>query len=94
MPECLQCQPDGKGSASREKHSMLPLATVVSVGNEGNQGSATNLATWMFSIAASSTDRDFSSDMSLGNGANFMPDVSAPGLSHQLLEKCNMGLMS
>ncbi|KAK4841042.1 hypothetical protein QYF36_024314 [Acer negundo] len=44
---------------------------VASVGNEGNQGSATNLAPWMFSIAASSTDRDFTSDIVLGNSANF-----------------------
>ncbi|KAL5818882.1 hypothetical protein ACOSQ4_022724 [Xanthoceras sorbifolium] len=47
------------------------ILVVASVGNEGNQGSATNLAPWMFSIAASSTDRDFTSDIVLGNGANF-----------------------
>ncbi|KAK2657712.1 hypothetical protein Ddye_010764 [Dipteronia dyeriana] len=47
------------------------ILVVASVGNEGNQGSATNLAPWMFSIAASSTDRDFTSDIVLGNSANF-----------------------
>ncbi|XP_044470598.1 subtilisin-like serine-protease S isoform X2 [Mangifera indica] len=47
------------------------ILVVSSVGNEGNQGSATNLAPWMFTIAASSTDRDFTSDIMLGNGVNF-----------------------
>ncbi|KAJ0040960.1 hypothetical protein Pint_28775 [Pistacia integerrima] len=46
------------------------ILVVSSVGNEGNQGSATNLAPWMFTIAASSTDRDFTSDIILGNGPN------------------------
>jgi hypothetical protein len=27
MPTCLQCLPDGRGIANREKHSMLHLAT-------------------------------------------------------------------
>ncbi|KAL6351489.1 hypothetical protein AAG906_040843 [Vitis piasezkii] len=33
--------------------------------------SATNLAPWMITVAASSTDRDFISDIVLGDGANF-----------------------
>lgn len=45
------------------------IVVVASVGNEGNPGSATNLAPWMITVAASSTDRDFTSDIILGNGA-------------------------
>ncbi|KAG8662937.1 hypothetical protein MANES_01G158500v8 [Manihot esculenta] len=47
------------------------VLVVASAGNEGNQGSATNLAPWMITVAASSTDRDFASDIILGNAANF-----------------------
>ncbi|XP_059644251.1 subtilisin-like serine-protease S [Cornus florida] len=47
------------------------IAVVASVGNEGRQGSATNLAPWMITVAASSTDRDFTSNIVLGNGSNF-----------------------
>lgn len=45
------------------------IVVVASVGNEGNTGSATNLAPWMITVAASSTDREFTSDIVLGNGA-------------------------
>jgi subtilisin family serine protease len=45
------------------------VLVVSSAGNEGNPGSATNLAPWMLTVAASSTDRDFTSDIILGNGA-------------------------
>ncbi|KAK6154059.1 hypothetical protein DH2020_013698 [Rehmannia glutinosa] len=45
------------------------IAVVASVGNEGSSGSATNLAPWIITVAASSTDRDFTSDIVLGNGA-------------------------
>lgn len=48
------------------------VLVVASVGNEGNQGSGTNLAPWMLTVAASSTDRDFASDIVLGNGTKFM----------------------
>lgn len=44
------------------------ILVVASVGNEGSTGSATNLAPWMITVAASSTDRDFTSDILLGNG--------------------------
>lgn len=47
------------------------ILVVASAGNEGNIGSATNLAPWMVTVAASSTDRDFTSDIMLGNGANY-----------------------
>ncbi|CAK9136080.1 unnamed protein product [Ilex paraguariensis] len=47
------------------------IVVVASVGNEAIQGSATNLAPWMITVAASSTDRDFTSEVILGNGANF-----------------------
>lgn len=43
------------------------ILVVASVGNEGTSGSATNLAPWMITVAASSTDRDFTSDVLLGN---------------------------
>ncbi|KAG7988704.1 hypothetical protein I3843_03G200900 [Carya illinoinensis] len=56
------------GSFHATAHGIL---VVSSVGNEGNQGSATNLAPWMLTVAASSTDRDFSSDIMLGDGTNF-----------------------
>uniref|UniRef100_A0A2N9J6X7 Subtilisin-like protease fibronectin type-III domain-containing protein n=1 Tax=Fagus sylvatica TaxID=28930 RepID=A0A2N9J6X7_FAGSY len=56
------------GSFHAATHGILVVA---SVGNEGNQGSATNLAPWMITVAASSTDRDFSSDIVLGDGTNF-----------------------
>ncbi|KDP24910.1 hypothetical protein JCGZ_24288 [Jatropha curcas] len=47
------------------------VLVIASAGNEGNQGSVTNLAPWMITVAASSTDRDFASDIVLGNSANF-----------------------
>lgn len=46
------------------------VLVVASAGNNGNPGSVTNLAPWMITVAASSTDRDFISDIRLGNGAN------------------------
>ncbi|CAI9758088.1 unnamed protein product [Fraxinus pennsylvanica] len=48
------------------------IVVVASVGNEGSSGSATNLAPWMITVAASSTDREFMSDIILGNRAHFM----------------------
>lgn len=56
------------GSFHATTHGILVVA---SVGNGGNQGSATNLAPWIITVAASSTDRDFSSDIVLGDGTNF-----------------------
>ncbi|KAJ4713997.1 Subtilisin-like protease [Melia azedarach] len=56
------------GSFHAASHGILVVA---SAGNEGNKGSATNLAPWMFTIAASSTDRDFTSEIVLGDGASF-----------------------
>jgi hypothetical protein len=56
------------GSFHATAHGILVVA---SVGNGGNQGSATNVAPWMITVAASSTDRDFSSDIVLGDGTNF-----------------------
>lgn len=47
------------------------VAVVSSAGNEGSSGSVTNLAPWIITVGASSTDRDFSSDIILGNGAQF-----------------------
>ncbi|XP_071706065.1 subtilisin-like serine-protease S [Rutidosis leptorrhynchoides] len=45
------------------------ITVVSSVGNEGTKGSATNLAPWLITVAASSTDREFSSKLEMGNGA-------------------------
>lgn len=56
------------GSFHAASHGILVVA---SAGNEGNTGSATNLAPWMITVAASSTDRDFTSDIMLENGANY-----------------------
>ncbi|KAG8373573.1 hypothetical protein BUALT_Bualt11G0038500 [Buddleja alternifolia] len=47
------------------------IVVIASVGNEGNPGSATNIAPWIVTVGASSTDRDFTSDIILGNGAHF-----------------------
>eukprot|EP00252_Welwitschia_mirabilis_P001655 TRINITY_DN1156_c0_g1_i14.p1 TRINITY_DN1156_c0_g1~~TRINITY_DN1156_c0_g1_i14.p1 ORF type:complete len:729 (+),score=123.35 TRINITY_DN1156_c0_g1_i14:264-2450(+) len=41
------------------------ITVVCSVGNDGSPSSATNLAPWMITVAASSTDRDFTSDIHL-----------------------------
>ncbi|KAF9587240.1 hypothetical protein IFM89_039548 [Coptis chinensis] len=60
------------------------ILVVSSVGNDGNQGSATNLAPWLITVAASSTDRDFTSSIDLGEGANYtgeslsLLDTNAP----------------
>ncbi|XP_068653376.1 subtilisin-like serine-protease S [Aristolochia californica] len=43
------------------------ILVVSSVGNDGSAGSATNVAPWMLTVAATSTDRDFTSDILLGN---------------------------
>ncbi|CAM8892429.1 unnamed protein product [Rhodiola kirilowii] len=56
------------------------VVVVSSVGNEGSQGSATNLAPWMITVAASSTDRDFTSNIILGT------DLHYKGESLSLLE--------
>lgn len=46
------------------------ITVVSSVGNEGTKGSATNLAPWLITVAASSTDREFTSKLEMGNGVN------------------------
>ncbi|KAI8536719.1 hypothetical protein RHMOL_Rhmol10G0278800 [Rhododendron molle] len=56
------------GSFHASSHGIV---VVSSAGNEGNRGSATNLAPWMITVAASSTDRDFTSNIILGDGINF-----------------------
>ncbi|KAL0915295.1 hypothetical protein M5K25_015701 [Dendrobium thyrsiflorum] len=54
-------------------HAMTSgILVVSSAGNAGTRGSATNLAPWMFTVAASSTDREFVSNIRLGNGENLM----------------------
>ncbi|XP_010270603.1 PREDICTED: subtilisin-like protease SBT5.3 [Nelumbo nucifera] len=56
------------GSFHAASHGIL---VVSSAGNSGTPASATNLAPWMITVAASSTDRDFISDIILGDGTNF-----------------------
>lgn len=41
------------------------ITVVCSVGNDGSSASATNLAPWVITVAASSTDRDFTSGIKL-----------------------------
>ncbi|CAJ2646818.1 unnamed protein product [Trifolium pratense] len=55
------------GSFHAARHGVLVVA---SSGNDGTVGSATNLAPWIITVAASSTDRDFTSDILLGNGVH------------------------
>jgi hypothetical protein len=56
------------GSFHAASHGVLVVA---SVGNAGDRGSATNLAPWMITVGASSMDRDFASDIVLGNDTKF-----------------------
>jgi hypothetical protein len=48
------------------------ILVVSSAGNAGRQGSATNLAPWMLTVAAGTTDRLFSSYIRLTNGSFIM----------------------
>ncbi|KAJ6814465.1 subtilisin-like protease SBT5.3 [Iris pallida] len=56
------------GSFHADSHGVLVVA---SAGNAGTRGSATNLAPWMLTVGASSTDRNFASDIILGSGTIF-----------------------
>lgn len=56
------------GSFHAASHGILVVA---SAGNAGDQGTVTNVAPWMLTVGASSTDREFASTIALGNGANF-----------------------
>lgn len=55
------------GSFHAASHGILVVA---SAGNQGRPASATNLAPWMLTVAASSTDRDFTSDIILDDHLN------------------------
>lgn len=44
------------------------ISVVSSVGNEGGKGSATNLAPWIITVAATSIDREFTANFEMGNG--------------------------
>uniref|UniRef100_A0A0D9WS94 Inhibitor I9 domain-containing protein n=1 Tax=Leersia perrieri TaxID=77586 RepID=A0A0D9WS94_9ORYZ len=48
------------------------ILVVSSAGNAGRQGSATNLAPWMLTVAAGTTDRSFVSYIRLANGTFIM----------------------
>ncbi|KAK9140756.1 hypothetical protein Scep_010437 [Stephania cephalantha] len=47
------------------------IVVVSSVGNERNEGSATNVAPWIITVSASSTDRDFCSEIILGKRTTY-----------------------
>ncbi|XP_038971936.1 subtilisin-like serine-protease S isoform X2 [Phoenix dactylifera] len=57
------------GSFHAARHDIL---VVSSAGNAGIRGSATNLAPWMLTVAASSTDREFASHILLGGKKKLM----------------------
>lgn len=57
------------GSFHATSHGIL---VVSSAGNVGSRGSATNLAPWMLTVGASSTDREYTSSIVLGNGRELM----------------------
>lgn len=57
------------GSFHATSHGIL---VVSSAGNVGTRGSVTNLAPWLLTVAASSTDREFASAIVLGNGKKLM----------------------
>ncbi|URE28450.1 Peptidase inhibitor I9 [Musa troglodytarum] len=57
------------GSFHATSHGIL---VVSSGGNVGSRGSATNLAPWMLTVGASSTDREYTSSIVLGNGKELM----------------------
>ncbi|KAJ3679012.1 hypothetical protein LUZ60_017023 [Juncus effusus] len=50
------------------------ILVISSAGNSGSQGTATNLAPWLLTVGAGSTDRDFASYIVLGNGIKIMGD--------------------
>jgi len=69
------------------------IAVVCSVGNDGSSASATNLAPWVITVAASSTDRDFTSAIKLsGNNATYNGEslnVAKMNASAELLSAAN-----
>ncbi|CAA7398005.1 unnamed protein product [Spirodela intermedia] len=67
------------GSFHAASHGIL---VVSSVGNVGAKGSATNLAPWMLTVGAGSTDRDFASYILLGDGTRIMGEsLNAVGMT-------------
>nr|KYP38136.1 Subtilisin-like protease [Cajanus cajan] len=59
------------------------ILLVASAGNDGpDLGTVVNVAPWVFTIAASTIDREFSSTLTIGNNnQQIEPDVTAPGVS-------------
>ncbi|XP_072990472.1 subtilisin-like serine-protease S [Typha latifolia] len=57
------------GSFHAVRHGIL---VVSSAGNSGARSTVTNLAPWLLTVAASSTDREFTSDIILGDGRRIM----------------------
>ena len=72
------------GSFHAAWHGILVVA---SAGNAGTQGSATNLAPWMLTVGASSTDRELVSTIALGSGTKFTVITSFHFLKHCYLAR-------
>ncbi|CAN6479643.1 unnamed protein product [Victoria cruziana] len=62
------------------------ITVVASAGNDGPKpGSVVNAASWLFTVAASTLDRDFVSHLSLGNNKNFQgPSLSSGSVAKKL----------
>ncbi|KAJ3707880.1 hypothetical protein LUZ61_011585 [Rhynchospora tenuis] len=50
------------------------ILVISSAGNAGGYGMATNIAPWLLTVAAGSTDRDFASAVVLGDGTKILGD--------------------
>ncbi|KAJ4758286.1 Subtilisin-like protease sbt3.9 [Rhynchospora pubera] len=50
------------------------ILVISSTGNAGGYGMATNIAPWLLTVAAGSTDRDFASAVVLGDGTKILGD--------------------
>ncbi|KAF7815678.1 subtilisin-like protease [Senna tora] len=60
------------------------IVVVCSAGNEGpDPGTVKNVAPWVFTVAASSIDRDFNNNITLGNGQSIKGTSLATGLPSQ-----------
>ncbi|XP_019186404.1 PREDICTED: subtilisin-like protease SBT4.15 [Ipomoea nil] len=64
------------------------ILTSCSAGNEGDRGTVTNVAPWIFTVAAASTDRHLVTEVELGDGRKF------PGISLNLFNSSSFPLTS
>jgi subtilisin family serine protease len=51
------------------------ILVISSAGNAGGHGTATNIAPWLLTVAAGSTDRNFASSVVLGDGTKIMVNL-------------------